>query len=146
MKQIIIKTSLCFIIVIGATIAEAQQSLPFSKKHEIKNSQIQTKQKGSISVKQIDLKSLKRGYNYLILESGNTLFTEIHKGKVKSLSLVNKAGVVIGSVTVTGTGTQFQCNRQLCSCNGDADCNDMFTTNVCGPGAFCIENICVCAR
>lgn len=148
MKQIISKISLCLFILlsIGTASAEAQQNMPLPKKHEIKSSQIQLKQKGNIFVKQIDSKSLKAGYNYMVLESGNTLFTEIRKGKIKSLSLVSKGGTVLGSIAVTGTSTQFQCNRQLCYCSGDADCNDMFTTNVCGPNAICIDNACICAR
>ena len=40
----------------------------------------------------------------------------------------------------------FSCSRSVCSCTGDADCNDMFTTNVCGKNAICIDNICICWR
>ena len=40
----------------------------------------------------------------------------------------------------------FNCNGSYCACTGDADCNDMFTTNVCGPSAICIGSSCFCSR
>lgn len=43
-------------------------------------------------------------------------------------------------------GLAFSCNSVVCACVGDLDCNDMFTTNVCGPRAICIDNVCYCSR
>ena len=43
-------------------------------------------------------------------------------------------------------GLGFNCNPLLCSCTGDDDCNDMFTTDVCGPIAICIDDVCFCGR
>jgi hypothetical protein len=45
----------------------------------------------------------------------------------------------------------FTCNPIWCSCQGDDDCNDMFTTNVCGDTAFCVDTSspgvkCYCER
>lgn len=40
----------------------------------------------------------------------------------------------------------FACNGGYCVCRGDLDCNDMFTTNVCGPNAVCIGSYCFCDR
>ena len=42
----------------------------------------------------------------------------------------------------------FQCNAIGCSCTGDADCNDMFSTNACGRIADCNLNkgTCSCLR
>jgi hypothetical protein len=45
-----------------------------------------------------------------------------------------------GVLTVGGSGLGFQCTGLHCSCNGDDDCNDMFTTNVCGDIAQCYED------
>ncbi|HUO99516.1 MAG TPA: hypothetical protein VMU01_12665 [Rhizomicrobium sp.] len=48
----------------------------------------------------------------------------------------------------TGATPMFACNAIFCSCRGDSDCNDMFTTDLCGPSAECNEdsNICICLR
>ena len=40
----------------------------------------------------------------------------------------------------------FTCSGGACACEGDADCNDLFTTNLCGPLAICIDNRCYCLR
>jgi len=43
-------------------------------------------------------------------------------------------------------GLGFSCNPIFCGCRGDADCNDMFGTNVCGGRAICIDDYCYCDR
>lgn len=46
-----------------------------------------------------------------------------------------------------GSGpVSFDCSPSFCVCKGDGDCNDMFGTNVCGPIAICIDDVCVCRR
>lgn len=45
-----------------------------------------------------------------------------------------------------GRSLGFTCSGFGCVCTGDADCNDMFSTNVCGPYAVCINNVCWCSR
>ncbi|MEO8510031.1 MAG: hypothetical protein ABI534_02195 [Chloroflexota bacterium] len=44
----------------------------------------------------------------------------------------------------------FECSGPLCICTGDADCNDMFGTSLCGD-AICFEDavggvVCLCLR
>jgi hypothetical protein len=39
----------------------------------------------------------------------------------------------------------FSCNAVVCACRGDADCNDLFTTNLCGR-AICYDDVCWCVR
>lgn len=36
-----------------------------------------------------------------------------------------------------GGTMNFSCNTTSCSCHGDADCNNMFSSNVCGRSAEC---------
>jgi hypothetical protein len=40
----------------------------------------------------------------------------------------------------------FTCNPLFCACRGDADCNDLFTTGLCGPRDICIDDVCYCVR
>jgi hypothetical protein len=44
----------------------------------------------------------------------------------------------------------FECSGLACICSGDADCNDMFGSGVCGD-AICLEDdsggvVCICVR
>jgi hypothetical protein len=43
-------------------------------------------------------------------------------------------------------GLSFTCGGWGCVCSGDDDCNDMFSSNVCGPWGICIDNYCYCSR
>jgi hypothetical protein len=40
----------------------------------------------------------------------------------------------------------FQCDRLTCTCQGDDDCNDMFSSGVCGDIATCRDGGCWCWR
>jgi hypothetical protein len=56
----------------------------------------------------------------------------------------------LGLKSPTGP-SPFTCNPVWCACQGDDDCNDMFTTNVCGDTAFCVNTSsssvkCYCER
>lgn len=45
----------------------------------------------------------------------------------------------------------FTCMGPLCACSGDPDCNDLFSTGLCGSNAVCFLQpgggvICICSR
>lgn len=44
--------------------------------------------------------------------------------------------------------SEFTCEGLACTCSGDDDCNDMFTSNVCGDLAYCDADTgeCHCLR
>jgi hypothetical protein len=89
-------------------------------------------------------------------------------GKVSSVSITAKnilpaqARIAIGSqlnsprLSVSNPrlwgGLGFECNSLYCTCSGDDDCNDLFSTNACGAGssALCTGSgdtaRCVCIR
>ncbi|TLY17382.1 MAG: hypothetical protein E6K69_02185 [Nitrospirae bacterium] len=49
-----------------------------------------------------------------------------------------------GRIKVGPRGTNFSCEGAQCTCTGDADCNDMFSSGVCGDIAVCNETGCTC--
>jgi len=63
---------------------------------------------------------------------------------------INPLGQAFAAPSLGGGGftTQFSCDSFLCDCTGDADCNDMFSTDVCGDLAFCDADTgkCYCFR
>lgn len=53
------------------------------------------------------------------------------------------AGSITGGPLVLG----FTCTGLSCSCSGDNDCNDMFSSDVCGDIAACYhDGTCACLR
>lgn len=87
----------------------------------------------------------------ILLVSVGTMSVSVAKQKSFSQLTVGKQRLSISSTQrtrlVRSMGTlNFTCNGLYCACKGDADCNDMFTTNVCGPSAICVGNYCYCDR
>ena len=147
----LIKKSATFCLAVASFLifcstAIAQTKVEFRKKIKIEDSQIQNKTKGNITVQYIAPESLKNGANYLILKSGNILYVEYSGHQIKSFTLTNAKGGKLGKFPGKGNNTQFSCAPGFCICYGDSDCNDMFSTNACGPSAQCFGNTCVCAR
>lgn len=62
-----------------------------------------------------------------------------------SISPAARVGGLSSSVS-RGSALGFTCAPWGCVCTGDDDCNDMFSTRVCGPWAICIDNVCYCSR
>jgi len=64
-------------------------------------------------------------------------------------SMVPRLGT-FSSPGLIGGVLGFSCGSLACTCSGDNDCNDMFSTNACGPYAVCDETggrvKCVCLR
>jgi hypothetical protein len=75
--------------------------------------------------------------DHLTLKAGDSL-TDAH------LATLTKA---LGSLRPR---LGFECGGPLCICSGDEDCNDLFTTDLCGD-AICFEGaggavVCLCVR
>lgn len=63
------------------------------------------------------------------------------------LALTRRNGFTgVGGGQLVGGVTAFTCSGLLCSCTGDSDCNDMFSSDVCGDIASCDEGGCRCLR
>ncbi len=78
----------------------------------------------------------------LLKKTGRTVSGKLRVGltsdiKAQKLSLTRIGG---------GTTLNYNCEGILCSCTGDADCNDMFTKEACGDIAACDERGCWCFR
>jgi hypothetical protein len=86
----------------------------------------------------------KNGHFRLLSNSQGT-----HDHVLLAQAFVSRAATGL-RVGLGGQGLGFTCGGLGCICSGDADCNDMFSTNACGPNAGCFESagqvICVCSR
>lgn len=146
MKYFIILPFVTLLLSLAVSNEAKSQKISSPKKlAEISSSNIKKVQKGKVYAWMIDPATLKKGFNYLILESKDTLFVEYNSKKISSIAISRKSGWFV-SYKLSSTSTQFACSSEFCMCKGDSDCNDMFTTNVCGPNAVCFGDLCVCAR
>lgn len=97
----------------------------------------------------VDQAALKDGLHSLTLPNGNNLYAAVSSGKTTAVYITNRAGKTIRGITNIGSiGLEFTCGSWGCSCKGDTDCNDMFSTNVCGGYAVCFGEppFCICSR
>lgn len=140
MKQLLVVLAIGFLVP-----AASAQKVAFTNKVKIENAQVGTIQKKGKTFQHVKLSSLKTGQNYLTLKSGNVLYIEVSAKKIKSLTLAKANGMQSGRIAIASKGLQFNCSGLLCACRGDLDCNDMFTTGVCGD-AICIDDVCICVR
>lgn len=45
---------------------------------------------------------------------------------------------------LTSVGARYRCEGLSCTCEGDDDCNDMYSSGVCGDVTFCGDAGCWC--
>jgi hypothetical protein len=146
MKYILTHHIVILLFALVLTNETMSQKISSSNKiTEINSLNIKQIQKGKVSALLIDPAKLKKGFNYLILESKDTLFVEYNRNKITSVAISRKSGWFISYKPISASA-EFACSTEFCMCSGDTDCNDMFTTNVCGPKAVCFGNLCICAR
>jgi hypothetical protein len=53
-------------------------------------------------------------------------------------------GISVGQLFAGRAG--FQCSGFECTCRGDEDCNDLYSTGLCGDIGVCDEDGCRCLR
>ena len=79
----------------------------------------------------------------LIQKSGKSISGAVRIGmtsdiRTQKLSLSRRPG--------GGGGLNFSCQNLVCVCTGDQDCNDLFTSDLCGDIAICYPDGCFCIR
>lgn len=65
-------------------------------------------------------------------------------GQLRSLG--SQTGAMSVGRRIGGPRTGFTCSGFACTCRGDQDCNDMYSTGLCGDVGVCDENGCWCLR
>ncbi len=104
----------------------------------ISNENISTENTDKKVVLKVNTKELEDGFHYMNTPNGNKFFVEMSNRKPSAVYITNKVGKVIRGISIFGnTLLEFSCSGSGCVCKGDDDCNDMFSTNVCGRFAIC---------
>jgi hypothetical protein len=76
----------------------------------------------------------------LLRKSGKTITGPLHLGMTSDVR-AQRFGTRLG-----GGRLNYDCSDLACSCTGDDDCNDLFTSTKCGPIAVCYPDGCICIR
>lgn len=140
-------STLCVVLFLCSFSLDAQNVLRQSK---LTAETIGTKQVYRVKAAQV-----KNGTNVVKLDSGEQVEFVVRKGKITAMKRIDRTGISVNipmsnAVPIDGNG--FTCNGLFCRCEGDSDCNDMFSSDVCGCCfGVCIDkpdgtSICICGR
>ncbi|PHN00897.1 hypothetical protein CRP01_39855 [Flavilitoribacter nigricans DSM 23189 = NBRC 102662] len=103
-------------------------------------------QKGIKIIDYILKSKLQEGRNYLRF-GDRRMFVGVKAGKVLSAKVMDPMGQWGPNVITTGQKVmKFTCTGGICYCQGDNNCNNMFTSTVCRDAAVCIDDKCYYAR
>ncbi|MBL7775653.1 MAG: hypothetical protein JNK89_06590 [Saprospiraceae bacterium] len=120
----------------------------------IKQSKLSVATIGTKQVYKVSATQLKEGTNVVKMNSGDRFELVQYKGKITSMKRVDSGGLTVNIPMSTAgpsiEGNGFSCNGIFCRCDGDLDCNDMFSSDDCGCcTGFCVETLsgekyCIC--
>lgn len=77
----------------------------------------------------------------LLRKSGKNISGKLRIGMTSDIRIQK-----LGLSRVGGGALNYSCGDLACSCTGDLDCNDLFSSDKCGPIAVCYPDGCVCIR
>jgi hypothetical protein len=77
----------------------------------------------------------------LLKKSGKNITGKLRVGMTSDIRIQK-----LGLARIGGGGLNYSCGDLACSCSGDDDCNDLFSSDKCGPIAVCYPDGCVCIR
>ncbi|MCK6691761.1 MAG: hypothetical protein L6Q97_06610 [Thermoanaerobaculia bacterium] len=109
----------------------------------IKQSKLSATTIGTKQVYKVSATQLKNGTNVVKMDSGDRFELVLRKGTITSMKRIDRGGITVNIPMSTAgpaiDGNGYSCNGIFCRCEGDLDCNDMFSGDDCG----CCTGICV---
>ncbi len=111
--------------------------------------------RGKVNATLIQKGALKEGVNVIAGDKKQTLEIIQQNGQIVSMFAVKnniKSNDLIAEINTVkinsggGKGLNFQCGIIICECNGDDDCNKMFSSDICTGSAYCdsVTGKCYC--
>jgi hypothetical protein len=158
-----VKRSILSIVFLASAITIMAQQKP-EKKAEVKQVPITAEavsKKPAAQPYVLDL--TRRGKVYALAKGVDYERVKVHtaKGDMSVAEVIKKSGKNVSGPIRVGTtsdiraqgfnlhragGLNYSCGELACVCTDDDDCNDLFTSNNCGPVAVCYPDGCICIR
>ena len=144
MKNIIV---LCIysIFAIPPLAAQVKNIHPYSNK--ISDGLVIEKIIGIDTVKTVEEKYFKEGWNVFQLHPGKYMYIDYKSNVVRGFLLSDTTGMVRASVFFTDDKpVPGWCTLSLCGCKGEKECAAMFAAGECKSNKVCIGNTCFCTK
>ncbi|OSZ81246.1 hypothetical protein CAP36_08425 [Chitinophagaceae bacterium IBVUCB2] len=115
--------------------------------NKIPDSLVMEKIIGVDTVKSVDEKYFKEGWNVFHLAPGKFMYIDYKSNVVRGFLLSDTSGIVRGAAFFSDDkSVPFWCAISQCSCKGLKECEGMFAAGECKYNKVCIGNTCFCTK
>lgn len=117
---------------------------PHSQK--IPDSLVSNKLIGNATIKYVDEKNMKEGWNVFSHLPGRFTYVDIKNGIVRGFYVSDTSGRVLAGIFFGQGPGSYQCTMSVCGCKGDKECETLFLAAECKDDLVCVGNTCMCTR
>lgn len=117
---------------------------PHSQK--IPDSLVSNKLIGNATIKYVDEKNMKEGWNVFSHLPGRFTYIDFKNGIVRGFYVSDTSGRVLAGIFFGQGPGSFQCTMSVCGCKGEKECETLFLAAECKDDLVCVGNTCMCTR
>lgn len=134
----------CLLFFIHFAYAQIKNLHPHS--HKIPDSLVTDKVIGKASVRYVDEKYMKEGWNVFSHQPGRFIYVDYKNGVVRGFYTSDTSGKVMAGIFFGQGPSSYQCTLTVCGCRGDKECETLFSSDECRENLVCVGNTCLCTR
>lgn len=124
--------------------AQIKNLHPHSNK--IPDSLVVNKVIGAATVRYVDEKYMKEGWNVFSHLPGRFTYVDFKNGIVRGFYVSDTSGRVLAGIFFGQGPGSYQCTMSVCGCKGDKECETLFLAAECKDDLVCVGNTCMCTR
>lgn len=146
MQNSILKSvaTVCLLFFIHFAHAQIKNLHPHSNK--IPDSLVVNKLIGPATVRYVDEKYMKEGWNVFSHQPGRFIYVDYKNGVVRGFYTSDTSGKVMAGIFFGHGLSSYQCTLTVCGCRGDKECEILFSSDECKDNLVCVGNTCMCTR
>lgn len=146
MHNIIFKMVVTVCLALLLQGAQAQIKTLHDIAHKIPDSLVSNKLIGNATIKYVDEKNMKEGWNVFSHLPGRFTYVDFKNGIVRGFYVSDTSGRVLAGIFFRQGPGSYQCTMSVCGCKGDKECETLFLAAECKDDLVCVGNTCMCTR
>lgn len=146
-KTFLLRFLLIPIFLLGASLtSEAQIKNLHRSSHKIPDSLVKSRQVQGITVKYVDDKHMREGWNVFSHQPGRFIYVDYKNAAVRGYYVSDTTGRVNAGIFFRQGTTYYHCSESICGCTGDKNCDSLFLSSECKEDLVCVGSTCMCTR
>lgn len=134
----------CLLFCMYNASAQIKNLHPHSNK--IPDSLVVNKLIGPATVRYVDEKYMKEGWNVFSHQPGRFIYVDYKNGVVRGFYTSDTSGKVMAGIFFGQGSSSYQCTPPVCGCRGAKECEALFSSDECKENLICVGNTCMCTR